>query len=110
MKNAAALVLLASALAGCSLISPKAPADQAKADRFDCEVEAVVPIAGSVLDAAQLMRDVYAGKADLRSVLALTGSSAEDAAKLISELRKCKSKLVTPGEPEAESGAAVEEL
>lgn len=65
------------------------PAKSAQLSRFECEVEAVTPLAGDVLDATQLMRDVYTGKAHLNDVAAWTGAS-DDAIDAANEaLRKC---------------------
>lgn len=96
MKTAQNLILVASValLPACGILSPKNPADQQRAARFECEVEAVAPLAGSVLDAAELMRDIYAGKAELPTALAFTKATPPEVDKLVKALRACKSALV----------------
>lgn len=103
MKNAAALVLLAS-FAGCALVNPKSAKDQAARDRFECEAKAIAPATGGLLDATDLLLDVYAGKADLRAVVTSVGATPGELAELNAELQACDSNLV----PKADAGDEAE--
>lgn len=51
-------------LSGCDLLKANSP----RVERFNCLVRVLEPLVGDVLDADELARDVYAGKADMNAV------------------------------------------
>lgn len=55
------------ALSGCGLLGGSV---SPKVERFNCQVRALEPLVGDVLDAEDLLRDVYAGRASLDAVAA----------------------------------------
>lgn len=94
VKSAAAALLLAILAAlGLSLNSgchELTPAQQAKVDRFDCQVKAVATLVGPAVDANSLVLDLYAGKADLAAAAALAGATREDAEAFLKAWGECQ--------------------
>jgi hypothetical protein len=92
-KSACALLLAILAALGLSLNSgchSLTPAQEARLDKLDCQARALEPLVSPALDAAELVRDLYAGKADLADVLANVGASREDVKALLDRLRACE--------------------
>jgi hypothetical protein len=73
----------------CTLLEAKAPHLVERARVFDCRVEALRPVVGDVLDAEQLVRDVYLGKADLFAALRALKVTAAEAQALSVALEAC---------------------
>lgn len=72
---------------GCHALTP---AQEARLDKLDCQARALEPLVSPALDAAELVRDLYAGKADLAAVLANVGASREDVKALFARLKACE--------------------
>ena len=89
------LILAALALA-CHDLTPK---QQAALNTFECEVHVLSRYVEPVLDAAQLARDLYTGKADLGTALGSLGMLQSEADMALEMLRACRGKpepLVAP--------------
>ena len=71
---------------GCGLLAAASP----RAERFECQVRAIEPLAGDVLDARQLVLDLIAGKADLGAVLTHLKATPAEIDKLAEDLRACE--------------------
>lgn len=80
------LLLVWCALSGCALFS----ASNARVERFDCQVRAIEPLVGDVLDARQLVRDIYTGKASLGTVLGTLGATEAEVRALVEALQACE--------------------
>jgi hypothetical protein len=87
-------ILFWFALAGCGVFG----ANSAKAEHFNCQVRALQPVVGDVLDAEQLMRDLYSGKASLGSVLANVDATEAEVKKLLHDLHACEPPVDLPEE------------
>lgn len=88
MRSTLALVLAIS-LPGCAYFGgAKTP----ETERFDCQVAALEPVVGRVLDAQDLVRDLYAGKADLGEVLTSLRTDKAKVDALVQALRACSAK------------------
>jgi hypothetical protein len=85
-----ALTLLLLSALGALGCRPLSPAEQAKLDTFECEVAALAPSCEPVLDAAQLVRDLYVGKADLAHVVRILGLGRKEAEALVERLNACR--------------------
>lgn len=93
-------------LTGCA--GALTPAQEARLERFECQVHAVEPLVSPVFDAAQLLRDVKLGKATMAEALQTLGATTAEIDALMSRLRQCG-----PGsgpEPAPVQGSAPEEL
>lgn len=88
---------LALLLTSCGLF---APANSPRATKFDCQVEALKPLVGDVLDARALLQDLYSGKASLGAVLQNLDVGQAEAEALMQRLRACEP-LPTPEAPDA---------
>jgi hypothetical protein len=95
MKTKQSLLLLAAVLAlgACHSLTP---AQQAKADKFECQVKALAPLVEPALDAAELARDLYAGTADIDRVVTLLGATQPEVDALNARLRACESPVPAP--------------
>lgn len=71
---------------GCGLLGSAEP----RVERFECQVRAFKPLVDNVLDAEQLVRDLYAGKANLNAVLQNLHASREELVKLMADLNACE--------------------
>lgn len=71
---------------GCGLLGSAEP----RVERFECQVRAFKPLVGNVLDAEQLVRDLYAGKANMNAVLANLQATREELVKLQQDLNACE--------------------
>lgn len=80
-----------SALA-CGIFGAKSP----KTDLFLCRVAALEPAVGEVLDAQQLIRDVYVGKASIAAALSAVGASEAEVRAVIAALQACEPAPVQP--------------
>lgn len=95
-KAAFALVVAVLAALGVTLGSgcaPLTPAQRAKLDLFECRVAALEPSCGAVFDTAQLVRDVYAGNADLGAVFGALRLSEAEARAAVDRLNACSGDL-----------------
>lgn len=81
--------LLCSALPACTNLTP---AQEARSELFECRAAALAPVLGDVLDAAQLIRDVYVGRASLSSALGSLDATPEELSQLVSALSACDGK------------------
>lgn len=85
------LLAIAAALGfgqlGCHALTP---AQEARVARFECQVRAVEPIVGDVLDAEALVRDVYAGRADLGRALNELRAKPAEVQALLDSLNACE--------------------
>lgn len=88
---------LLALVVGCKFLSDAKP----RVERFECQVRALEPLVGDVLDAEQLVRDVYAGKASLANVLANIEATQDELKALMLALRGCEP---PPPEPELPQG------
>ena len=79
-------IALALLLSGCSLLKAAPP----RVERFNCQVRALEPLVGDVLDAEQLVKDLYAGRANMQAVLANLDVAAPEVLELMSALRACE--------------------
>ena len=78
---------------GCHDLTPK---QQARLDKFECQVAALAPLVEPVHDSYQLVRDLREGKASLRQVLATLEAGEPEVKALLARLDACD------GEPESE--------
>ena len=83
---------IAVAALGCKDLTPK---QAALVEQVRCEVRAVEPYVGPVMDAAKLVEDVYAGRAHYTQLAELLDLSDDVVKALNFELAKCRS----PNEP-----------
>lgn len=83
----AAFLLFWSFLNGCA---PCTPAQQAKLDKLECQVHALAPLVEPALDATELVRDLYTGKADMGRVLGSLGATEREVETLVKALRACE--------------------
>ena len=74
------------ALSGCHSLTP---AQQAKADKLECQVAALRPLVEPALDAAELVRELYKGEADLGKVLGSLGATQAEVEALLGRLHEC---------------------
>jgi len=81
------------ALSGCHSLTP---AQTAKLDKFECEVAALRPYVEPALDAAELLRDVYKGSADLGRVLGTLDTTQAEATALLKALHACAPRAELP--------------
>lgn len=90
-KAALALLLAVLAAAGFSLSGCAAlpEARQARVDLFECRVDALRPAVEPVFDASELVRDIYAGRADLRRVFLLLESAQDEVEAALERLGAC---------------------
>ena len=104
LKNACAIVLAYLFLAfvvcfgaGCGLLGAK----PARVEHFDCQVRALEPLVGDVLDARDLVAQLYKGQASLQSVLGNLNATTEELVKLQADLQACEPPPPQPGSEEA---------
>lgn len=81
---------------GCHDLTPK---QQAQLDKFECQVEALKLIVEPALDAADLLKDLYAGKAQLGAVLGALGAQEPEVRELVARLRACDPPAPLEAEP-----------
>jgi hypothetical protein len=80
------LLLAWCALSGCALFKANDP----RAERLDCQVRALEPLVGDLLDARQLVLDVYTGKASLGATLGALHATQAEVQALIEALQACE--------------------
>ena len=85
-----------SVLLACSVLQE---AESPRVSRFLCHVEAIRPLTGDVLEAEQLVRDMYAGKASLGAVLANLEASAAEVQTLNDAIAMCNEAFPVNEEP-----------
>ena len=90
----ATAIICALTAAACGFLGAKSP----KTDLFLCRVAALEPAVGDVLDAEQLIRDVYVGKASIAAALSAVGASAAEVHAVIDALQACEPAPVQPTE------------
>lgn len=94
------VVLGALGTAACSsLLAPKSP----KLTRFECQARALQPALGDVFDTEALLRDLYAGKADLGQALQSAHATADEVNALLNALHACEAPAAPP--PAIDPGA-----
>lgn len=86
-----------SVICGCHNLTS---AQAAKVEKFDCQVRALAPLVEPALDAAELARDLYSGKADMGRVLGSLGASKAEVTALSERLSECSPE--SAGLPEGE--------
>ena len=101
VRRAFASLLLACAAAlgysqlGCTRTQSEAA--RARVDLFACRVHAVEPVVGDVLDASELVRDVYTGKASLGAAFAALQITESEAQAVVAALQDCDGPHVPEG-------------
>jgi hypothetical protein len=70
------------------------PSKSARADLFECRVEALKPIAGEVYDVEQAVREIYAGRLSLAAVAASVQATQAEVATLVAALKACEQPAV----------------
>lgn len=70
----------------------------ARVARFNCQVDALQPVFGDVLDTADLVRSLYKGNASLEAALAAAGATEAEVRALVSALRACEGPPDVPGD------------
>lgn len=85
MRVALTLLCLAP-LFGCHSL---APLQQARQDRFQCQANALAKVVEPTLDAVELLKDLYAGRADLGVVLGSVAATQAEVQTLLAALRDC---------------------
>ncbi len=78
---------------GCS--AQLTPKQQARLDKFECQVRAIAPLAEPIYDAADLVLKLRSGEASLSRVLATLEAGEPEVRALFERLDACK------GEPES---------
>ena len=78
----------AYATQGCAGLLSSAPS--ARVVRFNCQVDAVQPVLGDVLDAADLVRSLYKGSADLATALSAAGATEAEVRAVVKTLQACE--------------------
>lgn len=84
-----ALLFLPLAL-GCS--AQLTPKQQARLDKFQCQVAALAPLVEPVYDATELVQDLRAGKASLSQVLQNLDVLQSEGQALVTRLDACNGK------------------
>jgi hypothetical protein len=85
--QALVFVPLFVSLSGCGVFGSDAKSP--RAELFECRVAALKPVCGEVLDAAEVVRDIYKGKADLAVILQTLRASAEEVRATVEALKAC---------------------
>jgi hypothetical protein len=93
----AALAALGYSQFGCTLAQTEAA--RARVDLFECRAHALQPVVGDVLDAQELVRDVYAGKASLGAAFAALKVTQAEAEAVAAALAACDGPSVPEGDP-----------
>jgi hypothetical protein len=75
---------------GCTQLTP---AQQARVDLFECRVKALEPVVGSVFDASDLVREMYAGHVNLGSVLGTLKVTQAEADAIVESFNACDPQL-----------------
>jgi hypothetical protein len=97
MKNPKICMTLVALIAmGCTNLTP---AQQARVDKFNCQVSALKPALGDVLDVEALVRDLYAGKADISTALGSVGATQAEVQKIVKDLAVCNGPQLPAGAP-----------
>lgn len=89
-----ATALTAYASTGCAGFLASAPS--ARVAKFNCQVDALQPVFGDVLDTAELLRGLYAGQADLDAALSAAGATETEVRALTDALRACEGPVAAP--------------
>ncbi len=92
-----AAALTTYAATGCAGLLSSAPS--ARVAKFNCQVDAVQPVVGDVLDAAELVRALYSGEANLGAALAAVGATEAEVRALVAALEACEGPSLPDGEP-----------
>jgi regulator of protease activity HflC (stomatin/prohibitin superfamily) len=105
-KAAFALVVAVLAALGISLGSgchQLTPAQEAKALRFACEVEALTPVVGPAIDVYRVIHDLYTGAGDLGTLMRMLDLSEAEAKALVDRLNACVPEPAPEPLPEGEA-------
>ncbi len=76
-------------LCSCGVFGSLTPAEQAKADRFECVVAAITPLVDPVLDAEETARELFKGKLDLSALVRTFQASQAEVELLLNRLNAC---------------------
>jgi len=99
-KIETALILSLISACGCHSLTP---AQQARADKFDCQVAALAPALDGVLDAYAFVKNVYEGAAQYGQLVPLLQLAPAEVAEIEARLRACEPAAEAPlpaGEPQ----------
>lgn len=89
----AVLFVLSFVLAGSLSCRPEDP----RVERFDCQVRALQPLVGSLLDAREVVQQAYVqGNLNLSELARNVGKGQEDVAATVERLRKCDAPTTLP--------------
>lgn len=86
MKSLALLSICLLPVFACHDLSPK---QQARLDQFECQAAALAEVVEPTLNATELLRDLYAGKADLAQALGAVSATQGEVQRLLNSLREC---------------------
>lgn len=81
---------------GCTLFRAASP----RVEQFECRVQALQPLVGDVMDAEQLVRDVYAGRASLGAVVGALDATQSEVLALTEALAACNGPVPDAGLPQ----------
>lgn len=94
-----ALAAAAAAYAGTGCSALLGAARAPRVERFGCEVAALEPIFGQILDSEELLRSLYSGQADLGAALAAAGATQDEVRALVAALEACAGPRLPEGDP-----------
>ncbi len=83
---------IAAFLVGCHQLTP---AQQARLDAFQCRAAAIAPLCEPAIDAAELVRTVYAGRSSLAQVLGALMATQEETAAMAEAWNRCTPEVKT---------------
>ncbi len=92
-----AAALTAYATQGCAGFLASTPS--ARVAKFNCQVDALQPVFGDVLDTADLVRSLYKGSADLGAALSAAGATRAEVEALLKALSACSAAPVPADAP-----------
>jgi hypothetical protein len=96
VRNAPLLLTCTLLVLACHDLTPR---QQARLDRFECQARALAEVVEPTIDAAALLTDLYAGKADLAAVLGAVAATRAEAEQLIADLKACGTVIEGPAAP-----------
>jgi len=97
---------LPAAILGCAGLFGGAP--DPRVAKFECHVAALAPVVGDVFDTGELVRDAYAGKANVDDVLRALGATQAELEQVLSALAACEKESVVVAPPPAYGNKVVE--
>lgn len=99
-------LLFASLLLACAC-HDLTPRQQAKLDRFECQARALAQVVEPTLDAAEVLKDLYTGEAELASVIGAVGATRAEFEQLLADLESCGTIVERAPAPEPAEPAAL---